>query len=192
MTALLDTYLRTVANVGDLHRARAQALGVPLETIWAAPASFGVARIETSGRYFQIAATGRPALILPASTCYDDIDLFVEGLADLVAFHTDDPSHWWVLRDAVPVLNLDAVAWSQPCMGIDHALAVYSTPLSFLQHDRDGVCVLDWQSSVWFDLAGPVRVWCDTPELEIRLRNAWSGPLDQMPEIRSGEARHAA
>lgn len=184
MSAIIDDYLCALGNVRPTHREWALVHGISQDTLWKPPAPFGVAHIVADARTFQFSNTGDPAVIVPVSDDYDDIDLFAEGLVDLVAFNPSDPSRFWVLHGTVPVLNTSAVEYARPCLGIDYPLSVNSTPLAWLRRDRDGIVVLDWQCCLRLWLGGATRILCDTELLARRLSKALKEPLFPVPDIR--------
>ncbi len=188
---IFDLFAETVYSVCDSHRDWMTSHGVSRDLLFRGPAAFGVARIETSGSTFQFNDDGKPAVIVPVSDSYE-IDEFEDGLTDLLAFLPDDPSRWWVLRDTMPVLNLEEIERAVPCMGIDEVLTVYETPLSWLQGYRNGIVILDWKANLRLWLGGVGRIWCDNESLAERLTNALSEPVRALPDIRFSEARHAA
>lgn len=188
---LFEIYCDAVDAVSDANRVWMEAHGVARHTLWNGPAAFGAARIEISGRTFQFVDDGQPAVVVPVADSYD-INYFEDGFADLLAFQPSDPTRWWSLRDTMPVLNLEAIQRAVPCMGIDEVLAVYETPVSWLQGSRDGIVILDWSCHLSFWLGGVARILCDTERLARRLADALWDPARTLPEIRFSEARHAA
>lgn len=191
MNALMEVYGDTVFAVRDRHRDWAVAHGISREAIWTPPAPFGAGRIETSGRAFEFNKDGAPAVIVPVSDSYD-IECFEYGLADLLAFQPNDPHRWWALRDIMPLLNTEAVEQARTLIGIDYPLAINSTPLAWLQRNRDGVVILDWNCCLPLWLGGVPRLLCDTEELARKLNHSFMKPRQAIPDIRYEGVRNAA
>lgn len=184
---LFNIFVETVNAVGPSHRDWLIDRGVSRGTVWNGPACAGVARIETSGRIFEINPDGHPAVIVPISDNYD-IDSFEDGLVDFLAFLPSNPLRWFALRDSSPVLNAGAVTKATI---LEKPLLIWRDPLSWLRADREGVVILDWRGDLRIWLSGASRIWCQDALTEQRLRKAFHLPV-VIPEIRHGEVKNAA
>ena len=187
MNALFDTYAECAANVQPRHRQWAIKAGMSPAHIWSAPAAFGVARIEPTGNTFQFSDGGSGAVIVPVCDDYQ-LESFEYSIADLLAFLPGNPGRWWMYRDACPVLNAAAV---DRAAILNIPLVIRATPLSWLAADRDGLCVLDWNTNLHTWLASGTRLLCENEILSRRILGALKARFPQ-PEIRHMEPRNAA
>lgn len=93
----------------------------------------GGACIETHGDlFYEPVPDGRPAIILPI---FDGDEIF-----DLLAFDPREPNRWWCRLGGEPMLGASAL--SNQLLG--QRLHVYRNPMSWLQHDCDGIVALDF------------------------------------------------
>jgi len=117
---------------------------------------------------------GKPAIITP---------FFEDGrLVDLVATSIETRAS----RTRMGVCT---------CLGVEHidharesgeALWLYSDPMEWLQHDRQGACVIDWRAAR-FDLADLNDITCSNDKLAIRVDRAFRQPVT-MPTLFVPEA----
>lgn len=188
---LIEHMAECVSNTQRTHIDRMSVLGVDPSLFWDGPAAWGVGCIKPTGNTFEFDPDGFWACVVPACDDYR-FDGFETSLIDLVAFRTDKPSQWWTLRDTAPLLGLEAVSKAHRFGGLDEVLAVYESPLSWLQAGRQGATILDWRCTLPFWLGGVRRIWCETPSIATRITKRLSAPVASLPEIRTQEARNAA
>lgn len=105
----------------------------------------GAAMVRTEGVMFEPDRAGQPMLIQRVfDGAIPNLMTSVEEpvVADLIAWHLDEPARWWWRRgEAALALGIMA-AWRSEACG--EPLVVYRTPLSWLRMERgDGVCPLD-------------------------------------------------
>jgi hypothetical protein len=69
-------------------------------------------------------------------------------------------------------------------------LRLYSDPLEWLQHGRDGACLIDWRAAR-FDLADMPAIACSSDMLAASVEKALRQPVN-LPALFVREADHAA
>ncbi len=130
----------------DVPAARDLRAGLPRDFMIAVGMP-GLADIRpTRGGYFEFAENGLTAVVIPA---YDTIpgnldanaEAHVEHLVDLIAVDLDRPDRFWRRRGDALVLGS---AFLEIAGHEDEPIAVFSTPISWLQAAGAGVVVLDW------------------------------------------------
>lgn len=176
---------RACNNVRQQHLDHLPALGVKASVVAELgynQAPFGVAKIqELSDGLYEPSSDGDPAMLMPV----------VErgGLVDIVAIQTARPERWlWRIGQGW-ALGLDNIMprWD------DSPFPVYATPVEWLAHAGDGLCILDWSAP---DLEiEQIRLReglsASNQMLAARLRKLLSRPR-WLPEIQTMEAQHAA
>ncbi len=105
----------------------------------------GNIRPTRDGR-FDFAEDGRRALIIPnyhviPGALDANPAAHAEHLVDLVAVDLDRPGRFWRRRGRAVVLGN---AYLEIASQESEAIAVFSTPLSWLRSGGAGICVLDW------------------------------------------------
>lgn len=125
----------------------------------------GAGYAEIAGAIYQPAEHGDPAVIVAVEAGGELIDLAAVRLRDRATA---------TRLGVAALLGEDAV---EAALLHDHTLLVYSSPLRWLQAGCLGVSILDWRAARWA-LAGVPRITCATPELEKRLRRAFTLPTD--------------
>ncbi len=120
-------------------------------------------RLDPAGELAQI-ATGRDRL--------DMVD-------DQIAWLAGTPGRWYALDGVTPILGARelalAASWGDP-------IAIHSTPAAWVEAHGEGVCVLDWQSTLASCFEGIPEITtahldpATAREIEKRLkRNFWRG-----------------
>lgn len=167
------------------------ALGIPKAVTHGGAALAARARIQVSeDGYFEPRDDGLPAVVVPCG-----VQAFKcvgwEDINDLVAFSPKAPGRWYRRSGVARFCGEDRIAHA---VHRGMILAVYETPLSWLQHGVDGVCIVDWDGGLALDFPEELRaVACETISLGRRLEAALRPPK-RGPEVRviQAEARHAA
>ena len=142
----MQVAVRSTRGYGGLP-ALAGALGITRKAIDNA-GGIGLLRVTASGRFFEPAADGDLAVIVPDYRINEDstgAELF-----DLVAFRIDNPSRTWIRTGyarALGLSNADAVRDATPIWRLPNdppppVLKLYRTPLSWLRAACDGSCIL--------------------------------------------------
>jgi hypothetical protein len=129
-----------VANVRQRHLDDLQAAGVSARAIAALGQEippFGVHGVADIGSgYFAPFAAGPIAVITP---------VFERGaLIDLVAWSLSRPDGWLWRNGQGAALGADLLARSQ--WSDRHAVKVVATPLDWLRHAGQALCILDWDA----------------------------------------------
>lgn len=150
---------------------------------------FGVGRIQTSGRTFQPADDGLPAVILPA----------VEdgSLVDLVACVANEPARAYTRNDDAAALGWRAIARARHDSRFDRLTAppliLHPHPLDWLRHGCSGAVLLNLDRAS-ITLAGVASVCVESEAQADALWTAFHRPRD-IPRILirdGGAVRHAA
>lgn len=92
----------------------------------------GLARIRTTGRFYEPAIDGDHAIIVPV--------MDGDELVDLIAFDPRRPTEWFARLDSEPLLGASAL--SDQLLG--KPLHIFWSPLTWLQASCDGVVILDF------------------------------------------------
>jgi hypothetical protein len=107
----------------------------------------------------------RDMVIVPCG--WADLDgVFYDGIDDLVAFFLDAPGRWFLLRGNAALLGPDQV-WDAGFYG--RPLHLFSNPLSWLQANGAGACVIDWRMTPRLHLADSPELICESDQLRQRL-----------------------
>lgn len=123
----------------------------------------GLGYVDIRSGIYQPDEGGEPAVIVAVETGGELIDLAAVRISDRAT----------ATRIGVAtILGEDAV---EAALLHDHTLLVYRDPLHWLQAGCLGVSILDWKAARWV-LAGIPRITCATPDLEKRLRRAFTLP----------------
>ena len=89
---------------------------------------------------------------------------------ELVAIRTRKPGDWLVRRGDCPILgwglNENLIDYSA---ALKEPIAVYETPLPWLQSGGRGICIIDWELDPRHKLAG-LKFACQTTKLEDDLK----------------------
>ena len=139
---LLDEWL-AYSGLTSSHIRRLADTGVT-SAAWIRAGHLATPRISTAGRLFTPDPFGTPAFVLPV---YDGEPVGELNpnpsvlLVDLLAFHLDDPEHWW-LRIGAPHLVLGKDQFID-AMQIARYETICPTPLHWLQAGCEGFCALD-------------------------------------------------
>ena len=159
---------RALERATAAHYARLIKRGVTSRTLYINPAMFGAERIETfaDGTY-QPAASGKSAIVQPVCPYYEIGDLCPH---DLVAWHPDNPSRWWLRLGVGALINGEAVF---DAGYLDHPLQVHSCPLNWLRGGAEGVVILDRSCHIPFWLGGANRIITSNFNLAERIDRAF-------------------
>lgn len=126
----------------------------------------GLIHAEPSGLYQPAEDDGDPAVLLGVADRYG-------GLVDLVAWHHDRPSRWWVRRGVCEILGEAEI---DRAFSLNLPLYLFETPDGWLFNHGPGgywpaACVLDWQVDPRPIFSG-IRIVCESQELMARLDEA--------------------
>lgn len=168
------------------HRAWFQERDVLPSTLEAI-GGFGVARIAVDGNRFDIVPQGDAAALLPVFDVPANPEL--NGLYDLVAFRPSEPARLYRRRGEATWLGGFALARA---LDLGETLALYRTPLSWLQSGADGAVALDWTAAPRMLLELPAIEAEDeafAAEIQERVR---AELLKAMPSVRTAMKRAAA
>ncbi len=177
-------FSRACCNITPERLAALRAAGVPDEAF--AKHLVGMAQIEThAGGLFDFAGDDVDvdlAVLLPAGE-WDGLNWILD---DIVAFHLDHPGRWWRRLGAVQVLGAPPVA-PEPVF----PLRLYDTPLSWLQAQAAGACVVDWRvDPERFLYVGPIEA--ESHSLKARFGQRIQSAALAKFQISIGEVRNAA
>ncbi len=153
--------------------------------------SLGRVRFLDDGTW-RVDPTGAPAVLIPVHDRGDFV-------ADVIAYHLDDPSEWWLrYGDSCPLLGARALARAAYHQD---PVKLCSTPERWLIGQRRApsapspVCILDWGVGLGPLFDGVSHVECDSPALCDRFRKAlrsWEPTINVSPARRLREVRDAA
>jgi hypothetical protein len=185
MTNLVEEFALAADGVSTLVIERFRQWGIPPRIMYGPRHYIGVAKIvTTSDGLFEFHEDGEFALIVPEGVpewpAWDEIH-------DLIAFMPDDPGCWWRRRGDVDLLGASNITpWRLS------PLAIYETPLSWLQAGAAGICIVNWGFDPTALLAaGHLEI--ETPalkrRLEYRIKEAALAPFN-ITDIE--EVRHVA
>jgi hypothetical protein len=137
---------------------------------FADPPVFGVARIITSGGFFEFSddRNGTPAVILPVGpdSLLDNSDGGV--IDDLLAFEIDRPDAWYLRRGDTCLLGEDEVDLARIRR---EPLWLWSTPLNYLIAGASGAVIIDWRIDPRLPFDELCEVRCFEPALAARVRS---------------------
>ena len=163
---LINEFSAACCNVTGEDLRALLAAGIPEAAL--DPLLFGLAPIETrQGGLFDIAEDGDKAVILPCG----EWDFPTWLLDDLVAFRLDKPECWWRRTGAADLLGVVNLFTVEP-------RRLYSTPLEWVHHAGDGLCLLDWTCDPSRLLMGSGQLEAD-PALERKVLAAAVGAASQ-------------
>lgn len=111
-------------------------------------------------------------------------------IIDRVAFRPNEPRRWRQRTGAGTILGADTLRIAD---WFDEPLALFLTPLAWLQAECEDACIIDWRANLPFLLNGIRRVICDDVELADHLDRTVTRP-DGSPflEIRIQENTRVA
>lgn len=164
----------------DIHRELAEAQALARDPRYAPDFDLpndlaGLGRVEIHNGIYQPDEAGEPAVIVAAEAAGE--------LVDLVAVRLHDRATATRLGVAT-LLGEDAV---EAARLHDQVLLVYRDPLHWLWAGCLGVAILDWRA-VRYSLDGVSQIKCATPELEKRLRRAFTQPVHLPAFVAAGRA----
>lgn len=180
----LHAEMRAAAEASTLlHFRHLEALGIPVVTVadrrrdhW----GWGVASVIDAGDGLYQPDDGPLHLVLPV---HEDGEL-----VDLVAFRSKDPTRWLLRTGLGWALGLERglerLTWQESvCLSV--------SPLEWLRHGAEGVCILDWTAPEIKQLRDLPRIECSDARLAARLKAALTR-TPQLPEISLVRRRRAA
>ena len=161
--------------------------GVPRDVIYAPAArTVAVDRITVHGDLYEPDPGGRPALIVPVSYEYEAG--WFEPV-DAAAWFPGAPARIYRRTDVAAILNPVSVEYAAH---FEEPLALWSSPLAWLQGGLCGAVIVDWRAHLGLHLGG-LQILCDCPALADRLTAKVIGEQrDALPTIRAREVRDAA
>ena len=137
------------------------------------PSADGTYRPDPSGQW---------AVILPVRDREGE-------LCDLAAWFPNQPERWWLrFGDATPLLGARALAVAAY---FGDPIELFPTPEQWALAGGRGCAALNWCAPIGDLFEGVSRVECDSPALQVRLRDTlrrWEPPVTVKPS----EARRAA
>lgn len=144
---------------------------------------YGVSAIvpERDGGY-QPTESGELAYIIPAIPLAApwDRDFPSEDVGDLIAWRMSCPSRWWWRSGTVAILNPRAIDRAEI---MRESLAVYSSPLAWMQAGGAGCVVLDPRADLRLHFGGVSHVSADTVELGVAIERRLRTPRPPLPRI---------
>lgn len=139
---------------------------------------FGVSFVTIDGNNYAPEPGGRPALIVPYFEGGELVDLVATGFATRTCRTRDG------LCVALGTDQIEQARWNEG------QLRLYSDPLEWLQHGRQGACVVDWRAAR-HALADVPAIACSSDMLAARVEKAMRQPV-RLPALYVREAAHAA
>ena len=146
--ALFREYAATVRRIEGRHLDHLISLGAP-RGFWDNTGAPGVGSIRPlrEGR-FEFAENGRSVAVLPVydseTPAWAPLEHRFDGLLDLLAFDPTRPDCWWLRRGQALLLGSIYVGLA---LEAGCALPVYSSPMSWLRANAEGLVVLDWKAA---------------------------------------------
>jgi hypothetical protein len=166
-----DLGVEFAVAVDQLHRPGnldyALNLGIPRCALFGSRPVLGMAGIEELDRdFYQPCLDGEQSLIIADFGETAD-ELVGQTVNELVAYSAKD-GRWRVRRGDVPILGLNN-AMIDYAATLKEPIDLFETPLSWLQHEGRGLCIIDWNLRPLDHLQG-LRIRCETTKLERRLK----------------------
>ena len=180
--ALYDEMCAATARVRQPHIDRLLALGVPgkaIASLGSRELPFGISTIERMERGLYQPGDGPLHVLSP---------VYVGGeIIDIVAWRSDAPGNWAWRTGLGWALGADLLAprWDSDPMPI------YATPLEWLSHAGEGMCILDWESSELDEIRTFTSIEADDT-IAARIVRALNKPRRVPNIIRRKAVRHAA
>ncbi len=150
----------------------------------------GKAILEDNG-LFTPHESGRDVLVV-AEGQRDSSGIGWGFISDLIAFLPHAPHRWWRRTGDAVILNDEAV---DRASFLEEQLAVWSSPLSWLQHGAHGAVVLEWQRHLPMHFRAVKRIAAENDLLALRLAAALKPPVTPPVDVQvidTAEASHAA
>lgn len=139
---------------------------------------FGVEFVQVTPHNYEPAPGGHAALIVPHVEDGKIVDLVATGFATRTSR----------TREGIcTALGTDQIDLAREREG---QLRLYADPLEWLQHNRQGACVIDWRAAHHV-LADVPAIACSNDKLAARVERALREPV-RMPTLYVREPAHAA